>query len=97
MKHYSSQFSANDTEYLYQQIEELKRHFSPEALFLIEEKDTKKGSRIIFKVKDNNVLFQVDSSALNLFDAVSSAKNKLIQLICLKKKYVYEKPKALFN
>ena len=97
MNHYSSQFSASDTEYLYQQIEELKSHFSTEALFLIEEKETANGSRILFKVKDDGVLYQVDSSADNLLDAVFAAKHKLIQLICVNKPYVYEKASKVVN
>lgn len=96
---YSSEFSQSDSEYLYQQIEELKGYLSINALFLIEQmndEDSDEGARIIFKVKDEDRLFMVDSTAGNILIATQAAKEKLIELICSKQKHSYQ-PYYLFN
>lgn len=96
---YSSDFSQSDSEYLYQQIEELKGYLSVNALFLIEQIDDdtcEEGARVVFKVKDNDRLFLVDSSAGNILIAARAAKEKLIELICAKQAYEY-KPYYLIN
>ena len=86
MKYYHSEFSPSDTEFLYQQIEELKGYLSEEALFFMEEKTMIKGkSRIVLKVKEGEILFQVDSTAPDLFLATKAAKDKIIEMILLKK------------
>jgi hypothetical protein len=82
---YHSEFSPADTEYLYQQIEELKAYLSAEAMFLLEEKPTAKGIRIILKAKDQEQLYKVDSTAPNLLLAAKAAKDTMIDLIMGKK------------
>lgn len=96
---YSSDFSQSDSEYLYQQIEEVKGFLSMNALFLIEQVDedgTEEGARIIFKVKDADRLYLVDSTASDIFVATRAAKEKLIEMICSKSQYTYQ-PQYLFN
>jgi hypothetical protein len=83
MKYYHSDFAPSDTEYLYQQIEELKKYLSAEALFLMEEEKTliKGQVRIVLKVKENEVLFLVDSTAPDLLRAAYAAKEAMIRLV----------------
>lgn len=82
MKYYHSDFSKSDTEYLYQQIEDLKKYLSQDALFLMEEEPSDQGLvRVVLKVKENEQLFLVDSSADNLLQAAWAAKELMITLV----------------
>ncbi len=82
---YHSEFNPTDTEYLFQQIEELKSYLSESALFLLEEEDCDDGIRVVLKAKDGDFLFMVDSTAPSLMLATKAAKETMIDLIVGKK------------
>jgi len=75
---YNSDFSSDISEYVYQQIEEIKSVVSDEASFLLEETS---ATSIVLKVKDKDVLYKVESSADSFIDAVFMAKEKIIEMI----------------
>lgn len=77
---HKSDFSPEISEYMYQQIEELKEYVSKDAEFLLEENDEEEN-RVLLKVKDQGTLFEVDSKGDDLFDATLGAKLRMIQLI----------------
>ena len=80
--YHQSEFSPEVSEYLFQQIEEIKQYVSPEGLFLLEETFSSKNNvKIILKVKDRDCLFQVESTAENIYLAAAGAKQKVIDLI----------------
>ena len=75
---YISEFTKEDSEYIYQQIEEIKAYVSSDAGFLLEEIEE---NRITLKIKDGDKLFLVDSTAFSIIAAVKQAKDTIIQLI----------------
>lgn len=94
MKYYHSDFTPSDTEYLYQQIEELKKYLSAEALFLMEEEPTHQGQvRIVLKVKEQDSLFLVDSTAPDLLKAAWAAKEAMIGLVMNRRKNPQVQPR----
>lgn len=81
--HQVSQFPAQESEFLFELIEDLKSFFTPEALFLIEEIDPiyEDLISVCVKVKDGNNLYEVESSAKTLYSAAKQAQNKIKNMV----------------
>lgn len=85
MKQYHSEFSPEVSSYLFQQLEYLQSYLTSDALMLLEEVTDPKYKRLVLKIKDNDVLYKIDSSAETLELAMVGAKDKAIELIVKRK------------
>jgi len=77
---HKSDFSPDITEYALQQIEEIKSRF-PDALFMLEEISE---NRVLLKIKNQDDLFEVDSTSDSLIDAIFFAKEKAMSMLVSK-------------
>ena len=95
---YDSDFNPEVSEYIYQQIEEVKAFVSDDALFLVEQVS---DNEILLKVKEGNTLYKVESQAETLMEAMYWAKEKMISMILRKQdskfvtRHVYEEKHIL--
>jgi hypothetical protein len=88
---YLTEFSKDDSEYFFQQIEEIKPYLSPKAEFLLEDitsedqeldSESKKEFSLRLRViTQEKILFAVEASAFSLIDAIRLAKETVIELI----------------
>lgn len=76
-----SEFSPQDTESIYQDIEVLQTYLSQEALFFVEELAVPDPHLVglIFKVKDGELIWQVEVLAPTISEASAGAKDYLIK------------------
>lgn len=81
MKHRHSQFSPEVSSYLFQQLEYLQAFLTSNALMLLEEVKDPNYKRLVLKIKDQDVLYKIDSSAATIEEAMVAAKDKAIELI----------------
>lgn len=75
---YHSEFTKNESEYIFQQLEEIAQHAPENTHYLIEEIGE---NQVLLKVKIQDMLFEVDSTADSIIIAVRNAKEKVIQMI----------------
>lgn len=96
---YLSQFNREDTEVIFQKIEEIKAYSKTNLEFLLEEiSDSGEFShRLLLKMKVDDRVFQVDSSADSLVDAMNLAKEEMIKLLLEKAEISNKKNKKADN
>ena len=82
---YLSQFSKEDTEVFLQYVEGIRKYFSEDANFLLEELSEEKTPAVVLKVKEGSKLYQVESVASTMLEAVAIACDTMVELYLSKK------------